>query len=390
MASVAHEGNPRVTPDLDVVGTLDGDIFLLPLPGDPGIPQEAPAEPGIPPVDNDECPGCQAFEFSEYDQDAIDQCTSVEGDGEATVQDDCPTVEDCIDFCSDYYGDFRIGLNCTQEGTTTQPYYWETDATWSCPRGRVTMNSSCAPAVTSREIRFDTAFFELLAEEPPTNPHFIGMVPGTALNELESAQSTNAGQDGKHVFQSAVCDTDIDCTTGESCAEEPLNNGMGLDFSCRYVSEENKGIIALALLNDDGTNLTITGYGILVDRDQGIAAVVSWNAAAHEDYTVLDSAAYTPTEDDPIRINMTLTCDDDDGAEDFESLTIIPNFGRIKGSCGFGGTYSFTSEQGVVTRTQFENITHCALIVLPNFNNQECRNTVTIRRVSALFQRETE
>jgi hypothetical protein len=45
MASVAHEGNPRVN-SLAVSGTLDGVVYLLPQPGNlPQAPQENPTEP---------------------------------------------------------------------------------------------------------------------------------------------------------------------------------------------------------------------------------------------------------------------------------------------------------------------------------------------------------
>lgn len=299
-------------------------------PGDPGGPGGGGGGGG----------GCEPFIFSVRSDSAIAQCNI-----------EFPGLEA---FCEDYNEAFRFGLNATGAGHA-MPAIWETPAIWITPRGTVGCNSNC-PGIMTQEMRWDVPYFAI--------------TPGNVTPNLTPATfSTMFGtpnEGGGLPF--------MDCTvrTGSSYMSSMV---------AEYAGETNTGISGVAMLTDDGTNPTITGWGILIDRTDNTVKFVQWSGALLENYTVLDSAAYVPAISpsfDQLVVTAEMRC-----LCPHVGMPQYPSVGRIIAQVIGNTDINFATADGTITEAEWAQLLYGALVVPPVENDEEL-NVVLYRNVTVV------
>ena len=375
--TVAHEGNPRST-SLTVSGTLDGEAFIHFLP--PDVVTFSAPPPVISPGGG--TGGCDctdgSFILSVADPVAAAQCVVDGGD---------------VDACNNFYGDFRFGLNAGLYSNTTPPVYYTTSPTlWLPPKGYISANSSC-PGIVTRGLIFD-----FRALQNGVHVDYQGITPGT-FQSLVIDDWNTTGAHGQRCVASPDGTTlaDLTCTAFLDCRSVAgvCARGYFCRVSAKYYSELHTPITGIAMLTNDGTASTITGYGLIVNRNASTLETVEWTGSVPGSYSVLNSYAYTPTQADWLFLNIWQGCqcpygdtsgsaihgDGPDGG--YLTSYVIPDV---------GSTFNlFTSTQptvadlsGSVTQAKWRALSHGALLSLP-VNNSNCDNLAVYRDVQVSF-----
>lgn len=281
---------------------------------------------------NPDCPGCVQASSSLLNQAAIDQCASSEGDGVVTVPGDYdfdPVYVQAI--CENYYGVFRFGLNCTSYqagGPADAPLYYTTvPSLFIPPQGTILLNSSCPIRITKSLIfDFRAFFFGVFVD-------YEAITPGTFQTQVvDDWNSTGAHGQRPPATPDGV--PNIDITVGGYIDCRFLFSGSGCNYgsiaSAFYQVDNRTPISGIAWLTDDGSNPTITGYGILVNRITNTIDTVKWEDSIPEIYTILNSQAYIPVQGDQIKLTAVQECPCPYGSVDPSSIhPAFPKGGEI-------------------------------------------------------------
>jgi hypothetical protein len=217
-------------------------------------------------IPNPDCPGCLPFVSSDVNQDAIDQCASSEGDGVITVAGDYDFDAVYVEaICENYYGAFVFGLNCNSYragGPADAPLYYTTVPSLFVPAsGSALLNSSC-PIRISRFLQFDfhASFFGDAVD-------YEAISPATFQTDVVLDWDTT-GAHGERPPATPDGATNAETTVGGIYDCRFLSSGSGSNYysqvNATILAHNRTPIAGIALLTDDGTNPTITGYGILL------------------------------------------------------------------------------------------------------------------------------
>lgn len=281
---------------------------------------------------NPDCPGCVTFAGSNVNEDAIDQCASSEGDGVVTAPGDYdfdPVYVQAI--CENYYGGFRFGLNASSYqagGPADAPVFYTTvPSLFIPPQGTVLLNSSCPTRIT-KQLAFDyrAHFFGVHVD-------YEAVTPATFQSQvIDDWNSTGAHGQRPPADPDGTQNGDI--VTGGYFDCRFLFTGSGSNYAsvCNafYQASNRNPISGVALLTDDGTNPTITGYGLLVDLFNNLILTVKWEDSAPEVFTILDSQSFLPTVNDQLKIQAVQECPCPYGSTDPSSVhPAFPKGGEI-------------------------------------------------------------
>lgn len=309
-------------------GGRDESLCEEPGPGGDGGPTD-PGGPGDPGGGD-----CEPFAFSELNQSDIDQCY---------IDEACAGDPSCEHFCEDKYGAFRFGLNAASHGDPV-PSYWLTPSSWVTPKGAVGVNSTC-PGIITQRIHSDIPWGGIAGSVVT----FEDISPATFASIL--GESNQFGQQF------------MDCLGASGGTT--LGNFYFSRISAAYDGEVNSGISGVALLTDDGSNPTITGYGILIDRTDDTIKFVKWTNAHFDSYVVLDSAAYVPVANDEIavRAQMRCVCPFDPGNPQYPSVGTIT--AQVRGSA------TIDLVQSGISQSEWASLGYGGLVGITVANMQE-------------------
>lgn len=294
---------------------------------------------------------CDPFEFSELDQASMDDCFAL-----------CEGSELCEADCETLYSAFQFGINSPYI-LSTQPSWWDTDETWIPPLGAVGLNSSCPSILTE----------ELISDIPWPGPNDIGdivnypnITPATIADEMFGAVGGTAS------------DLFMECLATPFAEPGGLPSSTQYEWSLTadYTSEEGEAISGLVMLTDDGSNPTITGYGILLDRTDGTAKFVRWTNDAPDDPTIIDSVIFDPNSAGSFTTIAASAWCDCQKYRPYPHSGIFPTNGLIRAQVG-NNTFSFRSIDYAITldQTDVAELTYCGLISL-SVSNGNPRNII--------------
>lgn len=293
---VAHEGNPKE----DSITISGGDVLStatlgVVLPFVPATPPPEEVPPPEPPIIGG-CPGCSPFQGSLEDQAAIAQCY---------IDSGCSGSPSCEAVCNDTYGAFRMGMNAGTFGQTTPAYYTSSPSLWQTPRGYLTVNASC-PGILAQRLTFDfraTAFGATVDYEGITPATFQTLVIDNWNSTGAHGQRSVADPDGT-LNQDLSVGGFIDCRFFASSS----NQYYFTRVHARYLAEVTTPKVGVALLTDDATNPKITGYGLIINRVDNTLDTVIWTDVSKNNYSILNSYAYTPGFHDEIILEARQSC----------------------------------------------------------------------------------
>lgn len=243
---------------------------------------------------------------STRDAAAIAVCAGEPGDAVVTFPGDYTSDPDYFTAaCENYYGDFRMGLNASYYGNTPKPPWWINPATWIEPKGFVALNSSC-PARITRQLVFDWS-----ASVFGSTVVYTDITPNTfQASVIDDWNSTGAHGQRCIATPDGAQNQDVTCGGYLDCRFLFFTSGSSYYSECgaNYLSENRTPISGVALLTDNGSNPNITGYGLLVNRVNGMLETVKWEDNLAENYTVLHSEAFVPAADTKLIIDLVQTC----------------------------------------------------------------------------------
>ena len=383
--TVAHEGNPRST-SLVVSGTLDGEAFIHFLP--PDTVTFAAPPPSEEASSNSNCPNCTTLDPSIVSQAGIDLCASSAGDGIVTLPGDYdsdPTF--WAEACANYYGAFRFGLNSTYYGDFPAPAWYTTTPTlWLPPKGYISVNSSCGTSgLVTRRLVFDNR----VSGNSIATTNFTGLTPATVQSAMIDVYNTAQGVDPDGTTLGALVQPGLfDC-------RYPLRSS-GANYysqvSGTYMSELHNPISGVAMLTDDGTGSTITGFGLFVNRQTFTLDTVAWSDDIAGNYTILNSTPYEPVQGDLLTVEIYQKCPCPFGSQDPSSIhPAYPKGGFLK-TYLFGvhdpsaskifttDVPVFADQVGSINPATYESLGYGALIVVPNLNGF-CNNIAVWREL---------
>ena len=340
--TVAHEGNPRSN-SLVVSGTLDGEAFIHFIP--PDVITATPPEPSTPPPSTGgDCSDCTSIIPSTINQAMIDVCASDTGDGcVVTCPGDYsfdPTFYQAA--CENYYGAYRFGQNAPFDNPTVPAYYTTSPTLWNPAKGYVALDSSCAGRIT-RQIAFDWR-----AQQFGSHVDYTEVTPASFQTQvIDDWNST--GAHGQRCIASPDGAANIDVTCGGylDCRFLFLTSGSGyyIQVYGEYASELNTPVSGIVVLTDDGSNPKITGYGLIVNRVNGMLETVQWNNGITNSYTVLNAYSYSPTAGDQLTLRIWQKCPCPYGSTDAGVIhTAFPKGGYIQSYTLISGQFSATNE----------------------------------------------
>jgi len=392
--TVAHEGNPRST-SLVVSGTLDGEAFIHFLPPDVITAIPAPSEPP-PGGGNSNCPGCVGTLAVNADPVTEALCASDTGDGCVVT---CPGDYsfDPVFYtaaCANYYsGTFTFGLNSGFDaGPADIPSYWVNTNTFIPATGMLTLNSACASRVTRRliaDVRLSVFGSSVVAQN---------VTPATYQAAIDDWNTTGAHGQRCIATPDGTPNVDVTCGGVFDCRFIFTTSGAayGSRVSGVYMSELNNPISGIAMLTDDGSGTRITGYGCLVNSFNNTLEAVQWSDSLAENYTVLASIPYIPTQGDYFEINLEQKCPCPYGPTDGSSIhpaypkggffqVLYTPTGQGSASVLYAGSEPVYADQvGSLTPAAWADLLYGGLLAI-QVSNGKCDNLAIWRNVYVRF-----
>jgi len=395
--ALAHEGNPLEDSitinagDLNSVATL-----TVQFSGGGDNPVTPPANPTSPDAPGGSCPDCESMILSTANTDAIAVCKTDTGDGVVTFPGDY--TFDPVFYgaaCDNYYGAFRFGLNAVSFDDVDAPAWFTTvPSLWLPPKGSIIVNSSC-PGIVTRQLSWD-----MRATASSASVDYTGITPATfQTSVINDWNSTGAHGQRSVATADGVANSGVTVGGFLDCRFQFVGSGSEYKtfVKAEYGSEWRTPIAGIAILTDDGTDETLTGFGLLINRFTGTLDTVEWADSALNSYVLLNSVAYTPTTGDVLNLQALQTCPCPYGSTDPSSVhPAYPKGGYIYSyvvpAAGFSATLEFSTDvpvypdnlAGSLPPAEWQSLGYGGLLGL-FVDNGFCDNYIIFSNVTTSF-----